>query len=69
VGGSSLSLQLVGGASITATDSTFASGGRLGLLFSWGVQNTPSYIADNFNACTGPTGALAGPPPNCGQVQ
>jgi len=58
VSGSALSLELDGGATLlTATDSTFQNVGRVGVLFNWSVVNTPSYTADNFNACVGPPGA------------
>jgi len=74
--GTALTLQLcpsagncsAGGTTVSASDPTFQSGGRVGLLFKWGVSATPSYIADTFKACVGPPGA-ATPGGACSSTQ
>jgi hypothetical protein len=63
VAGTNLTLQLVGGPSVSVSNSAISSGGSVGLYFSWGTPAAPSYIADNFNACVGGAGA------NCSAIQ
>ena len=53
--GTTLTLSLVGGKSISVSDSAIG-GGTLGVLFTWQTTATPVYRADNFTACSGPPG-------------
>ena len=53
--GTTLTLSLVGGASVSVSDPAF-NGGTLGLSLAWQTGATPSYRADNFKACSGPPG-------------
>jgi hypothetical protein len=53
--GTTLTLSLVGGASVSVSDPAF-NGGTLGLSLAWQTGATPSYRADNFKACSGPSG-------------
>jgi hypothetical protein len=53
--GTTLTLSLVGGKSISVSDSAHG-GGTLGLLLAWQTTATPVYRADNFTACSGPPG-------------
>ena len=54
-GETSATLSLVGGESISVSDSTLG-GGTLGLLLAWQTTATPVYRVDNFTACSGPPG-------------
>ena len=53
--GTTLTLSLVGGASVSVSDPAF-NGGTLGLSLAWQTGATISYRADNFKACSGPAG-------------
>jgi hypothetical protein len=55
VAGTTLTLSLVGGASVSVSDPAI-NGGTLGLSLAWQTSAAPSYRADNFKACSGPPG-------------
>jgi hypothetical protein len=53
--GTTLTLSLVGGKSISVSDSAHG-GGTLGVLLAWQTTATPVYRSDNVVACSGPPG-------------
>src|SRR5206468_3846112 len=52
IAGTTLTLQLIDGATTSISDPTFTGGG-VGVMFSWPANGTPSYAVDDFKACGG----------------